>query len=73
MKVTIVISLKVFEVRSCYALLFGRVDSEKEEIFELIDRVVVVDKVLIGINFNSHLGRDLYEVDEFHYGYGLEK
>ena len=42
---------------------------EKEEFYEILERVVVRDKVLIGGDFNVHFGREPFGFCEIHGGH----
>ena len=54
MKVNIVIGDVVWEV-SCYCPQVCRSANEKEELYELMGKVVTSEKVLVGGHFNGHL------------------
>ena len=45
--------------------------NEKEEIYELIDKVVTSDEVLVGSDFNDHIGSYMAGFREVHGGRGL--
>ena len=68
-KVNIVIRDSVWEVVSCYCPQAGRSINEKEEFYELIDKYVKSEKVLLGGDFNDHVGRDMGSFGEFHGGF----
>ena len=59
MKVNIVIGNVVWDVVSCYCPLAGRSVNEKEKFYELMDEVVTSEKVLVGGDFNGHVGSDM--------------
>ena len=73
MKVNIVIGDVVWEVVSCYCPQVGRSLNEKEEFYELIDKVVTNDNVLVGGDFNGHVGNDMGGFGEVHGVLGLGK
>ena len=56
MKVKVAIRDNVWEVASCYCPQVGRSTVEKEEFYEILDRIVTIDKLLIGIYFNDYVG-----------------
>ena len=45
--------------------------NEKEEFYELIDKVVTSDEVLVGGDFNDHIGSYMAGFREVHGGWGL--
>ena len=59
MKVNIVIGDIVREVISCYCPQVGRLVNKKEEFYELMDKVVTSEKVLVGGDCNGHVGSDM--------------
>ena len=71
MKVNIVIGDVVWEVVSCYCPQVGRSLNEKEEFYELMDKVVTSDNVLVGGDFNGHVGSDMGGFGEVHGGFGI--
>ena len=73
MKVNIVIGDVVWEVVSCYCPQGGRSVNEKEEFYELMGKVVKSEKVLVGGEFNGHVGSDMGGFGEVHGGLVLDK
>ena len=73
MKVNIVIGDVFWEVVSCYCPPAGGSLNEKEEFYELMEKVVKSEKVLVGGEFNGHVGRDMGGFGEVHGGLGLGK
>ena len=73
MKVNIVIGDVVWEVVSCYCPQAGRSVNEKEEFYELMDKVVTSDNVLVGGDFNGHVGSDMGAFGEVHWDFGIEQ
>ena len=71
MKVNIVIGDVVWEVVSCYCPQVGTSVNEKEEFYELMDKVVTSDNVLVGGDFNGHVGSDMGGFGEVHGGFGI--
>ena len=71
MKVNIVIGDVVWEVVSCYCPQAGRSVNEKEEFYELMDKVVTSDNVFVGGDFNGHVGSDVGGFGEVHGGFGI--
>ena len=71
MKVNIVIGDVVWEVVSCYCPQVGRSVNEKEEFYELMDKVVTSDNVLVTGNFNGHVGSDIGGFGEVLGGFGI--
>ena len=63
----------VWEVVSCYCPQAGRSINEKEEFYELMGKVVASEGVLVGGDFNSHVGSDMGGFGEVHGGLGLGK
>ena len=58
-KVNIVIRDVVWEVVSFYFPQVSRSVNEKEEFYEVKDKVVTSEKVLVGDDFNGHVGSDI--------------
>ena len=73
MKVNIVIGDVVCEVVSCYCPQAGGSVNEKEEFYELMDKVVTSDNVLVGGDFNGHVGSDMSGFGEVYGGFGIEQ
>ena len=73
MKVNIVIWDVLWEVVSCYCPQARRSVNEKEEFYELIDKVVTSDNVLVGGDFNGHVGSDIVVLERFMGVLGLGK
>ena len=71
MKVNIIIGDVVWEVVSCYCPQAGRSVDEKEEFYELVDKVVTSEKVLVGGDFNGLIGSDMGSFGEVHGGFGI--
>ena len=71
MKVNIVIGNAVWDVVSYYCLQVSRSVNEKEEFYELMDKVVTSEKVLVGGDFNGHDGSDMGGFGEIHWGFGI--
>ena len=67
MKVNIVIGDVVWEEVSCTQA--DRSVNEKEEFYELMDKVVTSEKVLVGVDFNGHVGSDMGGFGEVHRGF----
>ena len=59
MNVNIVIGDIVWEVVSCYCPHAGRSVNEKEEFYEPMNKAVTSEKVLVGSDFNGHVGSDM--------------
>ena len=72
MKVNIVIEDVVWEVVSCYLPQAGRSVNEKEEFYELMDEVVS-SEVLVGGDFNGHVGSDMGGFGEVHGEFRIEQ
>ena len=73
MKVNVVIGDVVWEVESCYcpqAINQSRSVNENEEFYELMDKVVT-SEVLVGGDFNGHVGSDMVGFGEVHRGFGI--
>ena len=64
-KVNIVIRDTVWEVVSCYRPQAARSVNEKEEFYELTDKYVKSEKVLVGGDFNDHVGNDMVVLERF--------
>ena len=73
MKVSIVIRDLVWEVVSCYCPQAGRSVIEKEEFYELMDKVVTSEKVLVGGDVNGNIGNDMACFGEVHGDFGIGK
>ena len=71
MKVNIVIGDAVWEVVSCYCPQAGRSVNEKEDFYELMDKFVTSDNVLVDGDFNGHVGSDMGGFGEVHGGFGI--
>ena len=78
MNVNIVIGDVFWEVVSCYCPQTGRSVNEKEEFYELMDKVVLLytrlytgEKVVMGGDFNGHVGSDMGGFGEVHGGFGI--
>ena len=71
MKVNIVIGDVVCEVLSCHCPQAGRSVNEKEEFHQLMDKVVTSDRVLMGGDFNNHVGSDMEGFGEVHGGFRI--
>ena len=71
MNVSIVIRGVVWEVVSCYCPQVGRSLNQKQEFYELMDMVVTSDKLLVGGDFNGHVGSDIGGFGEVHRGFGI--
>ena len=59
MKVNIIIRDVAWEVVSCNCPQAGRSVNKKEEFCELMDKVVTSEKLLVGVDFNGHVGSDI--------------
>ena len=44
---------------SCYCPQAGRSVNEKEEFYEPMNKAVTSEKVLVGSDFNGHVGSDM--------------
>ena len=73
MKVNTVTGDVVWEVASCYCPRVGRSENENEEFYELMDIVVTSEKVLVGGDFNGHVGSDMGGLERFIGVLGLRK
>ena len=62
----------VWEVVSCHCPHTGRLVNENEEFYELMDKVVT-SEVLVGGDFNGHVGSDKGSFGEVHGGFGIEQ
>ena len=71
MKVDIVIGDVPWEVVFCYCPQAGRVINEKEESYELMDKVVTSERVLVAGDFNGYVGSDMDSFGEVHGGFGI--
>ena len=71
MEVNSVIGDVVWEVVSFYCPQTGRSVNEKEEFYELMDKVVTSEKVLVGGDFNGHVGSDMSGLREVHGGFRI--
>ena len=71
MKVSIVIRDLVWEVVSCYCPQTGRSVIEKEEFYELMDKVVTSEKVLVGGDVNGNIGSDMAGFGVVHGAFGI--
>ena len=71
MKVNIVIGDVVWEVVPCHCPQAGTSVNEKEEFYELMDKVVTSDNVLVANDFNGHVGSDMGGFGEVHGGFGI--
>ena len=70
MKVNIVIKDVVWEVVSCYCPQAGISVNEKEEFYELMDKVVT-SEALVGGDYNGHVGSDMGGFGEVHWGFEI--
>ena len=73
MKVNIVNGDLVWEVVPCYCSQAGRSVNEKEEFYDLIDKVATSEKMLVGGDFNGHVGSDMTMLERFMGVLGLGK
>ena len=69
MKLNIVIGGVVWEVVPCYCPQIGRSVNEKEEFYELMDKVLTSEKVLVGGDFNGHVDSGMGGFGEVHRGF----
>ena len=60
----------VWEVVSCYCPQAGRSVNEKEEFYELMDKIVR-SEMLLGGDFNDHVASDMGGFGEVHGGFGI--
>ena len=72
-KVNIAIGDTVWEVVSCYCSQVGRSVNKKEQFYELMHKVGTSEKVLVSVDFNSHVGSDMGGFGEVHWVLGLGK
>ena len=72
-KVNIVIGDVVWEIVSSYCPQAGKSVNEKEECYELMNKVVRREKVLVGGDFNGHVGSGMGGFEEVHGGFGIEQ
>ena len=70
-KINIVIGDVVWEVISCYCPQDGRSVNEKKEFYELMDKVVTNEKVLVDGDFNGHVGSGMGDFGENHGAFGI--
>ena len=70
-RVNIVIGDVIWEVVSCYCPQAGRPVNEEEEFNELMGKVVTSEKVLVGGDFNGHVGSDMEVFGKGHGGFGM--
>ena len=56
---------------SCYYPQAGKSVNKKEEFYELMDKVVTSEQVLVGGDFNGHVGRDMSGFREVHGCFGI--
>ena len=70
-KANIVIGDVICEVVCCYCPQAGRSVNEKEEFYELMEKVVTSEKVLVGGDFNVHVGSVMGGFGEVHGGFGI--
>ena len=56
---------------SCYCPWAGRSVNEKKEFYELMDKVVTSEKVLVSGDFNGHVGSDNGGFGEVHCGFAV--
>ena len=71
MKFNIGIGDVVWEVVPCYCPQSGRSVNKKEEFYELMDKIVTIQKVLVGGDFNVHVGSDMGGFVEVHRGFEI--
>ena len=70
-KVNIVIRDVVWKVVSGYCPQAPRSVNEKEEFYELMDKFVTSERVLVGGDINDHVGSDMRGFGEVHGGFGI--
>lgn len=70
MKVKIVIRDEIWENVLCYCPHAGRSVVENDEFYELLDRAVTSNKVLIGGDLNDLVGGEVCGFSEVHGGHG---
>ena len=73
MKVNIVIRDVVWEAVPCYCPQADRSINEKEEFYELMDKVVTSEKVLVGGYFNGNVGSDMGGFGEVQGRFGIRQ
>ena len=56
---------------SCYYPQAGRSVNEKEECYELMNKVVTSEKMLLGGDFNSHVANDMGGFGEVLWEFGI--
>ena len=71
MKVNIVIGNVVWEVVSPYCPQASRSVNEKEEFYELMGQVTTRERVLVGSDFNGHVGSNMGGFGELHGSFGF--
>ena len=71
MKVNIVTGDVVWEVLSCYCQQASRSVNEKDEFYELMDKVATSEKIVVGSDFNGHVGSDMGGFGEVHEDLGI--
>ena len=71
MKVNIVVGDVLWEVVCCYCAQAGRSVNDKEEFYQLMDKIVTSEKVLVGCDFNGHVGSDMGVFGDVHQGFGI--
>ena len=71
MKVNIIIGDVVQEVMSCYCPQARRLVNEKEDSYELMDKVVTSEKMLVGGDCNRYVGSDMGGFGEVHGVFGI--
>ena len=71
MKANIIIGNIVWEIVTCYCPQAGRSVNEKEEFYELMNKVVTSEKVLVGGDFNGDVGSYMDGFGEVHKGFGI--
>ena len=71
MKVDIVIGDVIWEVLSCYCPQAGRSVNENEEFYELMDKAVTSERMLVGGDFNGHVGCNMRGFGEVQGGFGI--
>ena len=70
-KVNIIIGDVVWEVVSCCCPQAGGSVNEKDEFYELMDKVVITEKVLVGGDSNGHVGNVMGGCGEVRGGFGI--
>ena len=71
MRVNIITGHVVWEVVSCYCPQARRSVNENEEFYELMDKVVTNEKLLVDSYFNGHTDSDIGGFGEVHGGLGI--